>query len=79
MLLAGSLRAAHRELNELRAALEPFAHFARQWERNPLCGIADELYAIHAGERGAALRLSDCQRAAAILAARSTAPEGTKE
>ena len=61
-----------REHAERGAALEPFAHFARQWARQPMRGMADEFYTIHTGtEYEAALRLSDL-----AAAARSTPAPG---
>jgi hypothetical protein len=55
------------EVRRLRDALAPFARFAEQWNRNPLRGIDDVLYAIHAGADRAEIRLSDCRRALAAL------------
>jgi hypothetical protein len=66
---------AEAELVRLREALRPFALFAEKWDIKPLRGISDEFYAIHAGEDGAALRLTDCRKARAALA---VSPEGTK-
>jgi predicted RNase H-like nuclease (RuvC/YqgF family) len=57
------------ENDRLREALEPFAAFARAWERNPLRGMDDVIYMIHGfTEWEAALRLSDCTRARRALA-----------
>lgn len=52
----------------LAAGLEPFAHFSRQWDRQPLRGRADEMIGIHSGtEFEAMLRLSDCRHADELL------------
>lgn len=40
----------------------PFVRFIERFELNPLSNVADEFYAIHAGEDGASLRLSDLRR-----------------
>lgn len=54
----------------LRAALEPFAEFARKWRAKPLSGLSDELYGIHGEtEWSAKLRLSDCNHALEVLTA----------
>jgi hypothetical protein len=49
-------------------ALRPFAAFADAWDRKPIRGIHDEVYAIHAGADRGVLRLSDCKAARAALA-----------
>ena len=61
---------------QLRDALQPFAFFAAQWEAHPIDRLADDLYSIHAGDRGATFRLSDCRNARALLAATDPAKEG---
>jgi len=55
------------KIAQLREALAPFAEFARKWNAKPLHGIDDEFYAIHSGEDGASLRLSDCRKALLLL------------
>lgn len=40
----------------------PFVRFIDRFDRNPLSSIADEFYAIHSGEDGASLRLSDLRQ-----------------
>lgn len=65
--LLAALEESESRVQRLREALEPFARFAAAWRRKPLAGIDDEFYAIHVGEDGASLRLSDCQRAEAAL------------
>lgn len=53
---------------EVMDTLRPFAHFWRQWERQPMRQMADEFYAIHVGtEYEASLRRSDCKRAAEMF------------
>jgi hypothetical protein len=74
----------YRRLSEADAArvaaeraLEPFAEFARQWNRQPMKGMADEFYCIHTGtEYEASLKRSDLQRAADVLAAKAACPHG---
>jgi hypothetical protein len=52
----------------LTAALRPFAAFGKAFDAKPMRGIADEVYAIHAGTQWAAsLRLSDCRRAQILI------------
>lgn len=52
----------------LRRALQPFAYFARQWNRQPLLDIADEFYSIHTGTQYAAsLKISMMERARLVL------------
>jgi hypothetical protein len=59
----------------IRKTLEPFAHFWRQWQRQPMRGLDDEFYCIHTGsEFEASLRRSDCERAAALADALDAAP-----
>ncbi len=72
--LIEQLRAVRVDGARKAEALEPFAHFARQWARKPLRGIDDAVYAIHSGEDRAELRLSDCQRAASLVDANRSAP-----
>jgi len=51
-------------------ALTPFATFWRQWQRQPMRGMDDVVYAIHTGtEYEAELRRSDCERADRVLRA----------
>lgn len=65
--IARELLAAYEQATD---ALKPFAHFAHQWRRAPLRGIADEVYSIHTGtEYAASIRLSDCERAIEALEA----------
>jgi hypothetical protein len=62
------VEALEAENARLREALEPFAHFADQWNKQPLRGIADTVYVIHLDtEYEAAFRLSDCQIARRAL------------
>lgn len=57
------------EIKRLREALEPFARFADAWDAQPLGGVADQVYTIHAGTiYEASLRLSDCRAARQALA-----------
>jgi hypothetical protein len=56
------------EIARLRAALKPFAEFARAFYANPMRGVDDALYSIHGGAeapsgKGAELRLSACRAA----------------
>lgn len=61
-------RAMQRHSEQLLAALEPFAHFANQWEAQPLGRYDDEIYSIHTGtEWEASIRLSDLQKARDVL------------
>lgn len=69
-----AMTSAERELYTLRnriAMLEvcaqPFVEFIDKFDRKPLGGIDDEFYAIHAGEDGASLRLSDLRRLRAAI------------
>lgn len=56
-----------RRVEELEAALKPFATFARQWDRMPLRNMDGVIYAIHVGtEYEAELSLNDMHRAAAL-------------
>lgn len=48
-------------------ALQPFAFFAEQWNKNPINRLHDTLYSIHSGDDAAEFRLSDCQKAAELL------------
>jgi hypothetical protein len=54
------------EIARLRAALKPFAEFARKFDARPI-HLGDALYSIHGGDGvtkdGATLRLSDCRAA----------------
>jgi hypothetical protein len=69
--------ALHAEIDRLRGinaelldALKPFAHFADQWDKNPLRGIAhDRTYVIHDGEDEGVFSLNDCYAARAAIAA----------
>ena len=62
------ITALRQRVAEAEAALEPFAHFWRQWERQPMRGLDDEFYCIHTGtEWEASVRRSDCKRAAEVL------------
>lgn len=55
-------------LQRVRDVMEPFAHFSRQWKRQPLKGISDEFYGIHTGtEYEAALKVTDCHAVAEII------------
>lgn len=54
-------------IEALESALRPFALFAEKFDAAPIRGIADTLYAIHAEEKAAELRLSDCRKARAAL------------
>jgi hypothetical protein len=56
-------------------ALRPFAAFADAWDRKPIRGIHDEVYAIHAGADRGVLRLSDCKAARAALAPVAEQPQ----
>ena len=65
---------------QLLDALKPFAEFARQWNRQPLSRIADEVYGIHGGtEYEAYLRLSDCRRALEVYDAARAAERRDQE
>ena len=56
------------DLSEALDALEPFAQFIRQWNRQPMRGLDDIIYAIHTGsEYEAELKRSDCQRALDVV------------
>ena len=61
-----------RKLNLATDALLPFALFAERWDKNPIRGLDDALYSIHAGagdeDIEGVLRLSDCKQARAALA-----------
>lgn len=48
-------------------ALRPFAKFMERWEQNPLGNQGDILYAIHAGDRGAEIRLSHMKLAKKLV------------
>jgi len=53
---------------ELEGALQPFAYFAEQYDRQPLRGVADTLYGIHTGtEFEAELTLTACRAARDVL------------
>ena len=59
---------ALRENAKMAEALRPFAHFWRQWERQPMRGLDDEFYVIHTGtDYEASLRRSDCEAASDLL------------
>lgn len=65
-------REAQAKVASLRAALRPFAEFARKFDAAPITNVerADVLYGIHGGSRfenGADLRLSDCRAAQKAL------------
>ena len=51
----------------LSDALQPFAFFAEQWNKNPINCLHDTLYSIHSGDDAAEFRLSDCKKAAELL------------
>ena len=52
----------------LEHALKPFAHFAHQWNRQPMRGMDNVIYAIHTDtEYEAELKRSDCERARLLL------------
>lgn len=56
------------DLIEARAALEPFAEFARKWKAQPLGRTPDDFYAIHVGtDYEARLRVSDCMKALEVI------------
>jgi hypothetical protein len=57
------------KLVQAQILLTPFAKFAERWNKDPINGLADELYGIHGGEPcgGACLRLSDCEAARKFL------------
>jgi hypothetical protein len=59
---------AEQRAERAETALRPFAAFADAWDRKPIRGIHDEVYAIHAGADRGVLRLSDCKAARAALA-----------
>lgn len=59
--------ALRERVRTLEDALRPFALFAEKLDTTPIRGIADTLYAIHAEERAAELRLSDCRNARKAL------------
>ena len=62
------LHAKDQRIAQLEAALKPFAFFASQWERQPLRGMDNVIYAIHTGsEYAAELRRSDCFTARQVL------------
>jgi hypothetical protein len=64
-----------RRVEELDAALRPFAAFARQWNRQPLRNMDGVIYAIHVGtEYEAELSLSDMQTAAALTSENAPSP-----
>jgi len=66
-----------KERERLVSALQPFAHFWRQWERLPIRRLDDELYGIHVGTKyEASLRRSDCAEASAALDAAMEASRG---
>jgi len=70
--MVDSLRAMEGEERaknaRLRAALKPFADFAKAFDAAPLRGIADEVYGIHMGTQWeSSLRLSDCRAALKAL------------
>ena len=59
-----------REENaRLREALKPFSAFADAWEKQPLYGMDNTIYALHGGEHcgGVELKLTDLRAAAAAL------------
>lgn len=59
---------AESRVAALEAALRPFALYAAKFDARPLRNADDVIHAIHAGEDGAEIRLSDCRRARALLA-----------
>lgn len=62
------LKQARREVEELRAALQPFAHYAEMRMAKPFRLLDDEIQTIHTGSQWeATLRFSDCKRAAKVL------------
>lgn len=66
-----ALIALAEENGRLRAALRPFAEFARRFNLKPIPNTerADILYGIHAGDKSleADLRLADCRTALKAL------------
>lgn len=66
-LAAARAEGERQGLEQAADVLRPFANFAEKFNAKPLRGIADEFYVIHSGDDGAALRLSDCQRALDLL------------
>jgi hypothetical protein len=62
------LMALRKRVQELEEAIKPLAFFARQWQRQPMRGMDDVIYAIHMGtEYEAELRRSDLDRLAALM------------
>lgn len=65
---AASLLPYAEALLGLREALKPFAHFARQWDRQPMRGYDEQFYGIHTGtEYAADLSVPDMRSALAAL------------
>jgi hypothetical protein len=65
----GLVRKGESPCAAMAKALEPFAHFARQYARKPMKGVDDSFYGIHAGsEYEARLSHTDMKRAARALA-----------
>lgn len=76
------LQASEARVEELEAALEPFARYARSRDAMPLRGLGDSIHHIHPGdEHEAELTMEHVRRAAALLApatpsSPSPVPEG---
>ena len=68
-----TLDTIYARLNALEAALQPFAEFQRQWNRQPMRGLDHTVYAIHTGtEYAAELTRTHLQSALELL----RGPEG---
>lgn len=76
---ASAERIAHRfnQYGRLVKALRAFANYAQKREAKPLRGLGDDLHRIHGGtEWEAAVTLTDCMQARALLAELGELSEG---